>query len=139
MIYKPTAALTSRTSFDYSFNDEELGSQSRGWMVAQMLGWKPPSFPLQADLYVAWFDTDGYASRIYSYEKKLLYVYNTPSFYDKGMRLSAILRCSLTRKLSVSAKIGWTHYSDRETIGSSLETIEGNNRTDGDIMLQWKF
>ena len=139
MIYKPTAAFASRTSFDFSFFDEEKGNTSRGWMIAEMVGWKPSSIPLQADFNIAWFNTDDYVSRIYSYEKKLLYVYNTPSFYDKGTRLSAVVRYFLTKQLSVSAKIGWTHYFDRETIGSALETIEGNNRTDADIVIHWKF
>ena len=139
MIYKPTAALASRTSFDFSFFDEKKGSESRGWMVAEMISWKPSSIPLQADLYFAWFNTDDYASRIYAYEKRLLYVYNSQSFYDKGTRMSAVVRYFLTKQLSVSAKIGWTHYFERETIGSGLETIEGNNRTDVDIVVQWKF
>jgi hypothetical protein len=139
MSCKPTAGFASRTSFDWTFYDAEQGSKSRGWMVAQMISWKPSPIPLQTDLYLAWFNTDDYASRIYAYEKKLLYVYNSPSFYDKGTRLSGVFRINLTRKLSFSTKIGWTHYFDRETIGSGLETIEGNNRVDVDIMLLWKF
>ena len=139
MIYKPVAAFVLRSSFDWTFYNEEQGNNSHGWMVSQMISWKPSSIPLQADLNLAWFNTDDYASRIYAYEKKLLYVYSSPSFYGEGARLSGVFRLFLTKKLSVSAKIGWTHYFDRETIGSGLETIEGNNRTDADIMLHWKF
>ena len=139
VIYKPTAVLATRSSFDFSFFDDEQGSARRGWMVAEMISWKPSPIPFQADLYFAWFNTDDYASRIYAYEKRLLYVYNSHSFYDKGTRMSAVVRYFLTKQLSVSAKIGWTHYFDRETIGSGLETIEGNNRTDADIVIHWKF
>ena len=139
MIYKPFAALSSRTSIDFSFFNEEQGRESRGWMVSQSIGWKPPQIPLQADIYFAWFNTDDYFSRISAYEKNLLYVFNSPMFYDRGTRLSTVVRYFLTKKLSVSAKIGWTHYPDRESIGSNLETIEGNNRTDMDLMIHWKF
>ena len=139
MIYKPFAELSSRTSIDFSFFSEEQGRESRGWMVSQSLGWKSAKIPLQADIYFAWFNTDDYFSRISAYEKNLLYVFNSPMFYDRGTRLSTVFRYFLTQKLSVSAKIGWTHYLDRESIGSGLETIEGRNRTDMDLMIHWKF
>jgi hypothetical protein len=108
-------------------------------MVSQSIGWRTPQSPLQADLYLAYFHTDDYFSRIFAYEKNLLYVFNSPSFYDKGTRLSTVIRYFLTKKLSVSTKFGWTHYFDRETIGSGLETIEGRNRTDLELMIHWKF
>jgi hypothetical protein len=139
IIYKPLVSLSSRTAFDFSFFDEKQGRESRGWMVSQSFGWRLPQIPFQADLYIAYFNTTDYYSRIYAYEKNLLYVFNSPSFYDKGARLSTVFRYFLTKKLSVSTKIGWTHYFERETIGSGLETIEGSNRTDVDLMIHWKF
>ena len=139
MIYKPFASLSSRTSIDFSVFSEEQGRISRGWMVSQSLGWKSTQIPLQADLYFAFFNTDDYFSRISAYEKNLLYVFNSPMFYDRGYRLSTVLRYFLTKKLSLSTKFGWTHYFDLETIGSGLETIEGRNRTDLDLMIHWKF
>ena len=139
MIYKPSAELSSRTSIDYSLFNEEQGRESRGWMVSQSMGWRSPKIPFQADLYFAYFNTDDYFSRISAYEKNLLYVFNSPMFYDRGFRLSSVVRYFLTSKLSVSTKIGWTHYADLETIGNGLETIEGRNRTDLDLMIHWKF
>ena len=139
LLYKPFAGLSLRTAIDFSGYDEERGKESRGWMISQSIGWKLSQIPLQTDLYLAYFNTDDYSSRISAYEKNLLYVFNSPSFYDKGTRLSAVVRYFLTNKLSVSTKIGWTHYLERETIGSGLETIDGNNRTDVDLIIHWKF
>ena len=139
LLYKPLVSLSSRTAIDFSFFDETRGRESRGWMISQSIGWRSTHIPLQADLYFAYFNTTDYYSRIYAYEKNLLYVFNSPSFYDKGTRLSSVLRYFLTKKLSVSAKIGWTHYFEHETIGSGLETIEGNDKTDIDFMIHWKF
>jgi hypothetical protein len=138
-LYRPLTTLSSRTAIDFSVFDETRKQKSRGWMVSQSIGWKSPQIPLQADLYLAYFNTDDYATRIYAYEKNLLYVFNSPSFYDKGTRLSTVLRYFLTKKLSISTKIGWTHYFVRETIGSGLETIDGSNKTDMDLMIHWKF
>lgn len=140
LIYTPVPGLSLRSSVDLTHYNEKEGTQSNGWMAAQSISWKPKQAPLQADLYIARFHTDDYATRLTSYEKNLLYVYNTPSFYGEGTRLTLVLRYYLLPQLSLTAKIGWTHYSDdREMIGSGLEAIEGKNKTDLNLMLQWKF
>ena len=140
LTHTPTTTVQLRSSIDFSIYEEDEGSHSSGWMVAQSVAWKPKQLPLQADLYIAYFHTDDYASRLSSYEKKLLYVYNTPSFYGEGTRLSAVLRYYLIPQLSVTVKLGWTRYlDDRETIGTGLEAINGKNKTDLNVMLQWKF
>jgi hypothetical protein len=133
-----TEELLLRMAVDASFYLEE-GRKSRGWMISRRVGWKPARIPLQADLDMAFFHTDDYYSRLSSYEKKLLYVYNTPFLYGKGMRMSTVCRVFLTKKLSASTKIGWTHYFEGESVGSGLETIEGRNRIESSLMLQWKF
>ena len=153
LLCKPSVVLSLKTALDFTLFDEQetatlpmspnektpTDRKSRGWMISQGIGWKPSSIPLQADLYLAWFNTDDYSSRISSYEKNLLYVYGTSSFYDKGTHVSTVLRYMPTKQLALSTKIGWTHYTARETIGSALETIEGNNRTQVDLMIHWKF
>lgn len=140
LIYTPITDLNFRTSADFTIYDENEGSNSNGWMLAQSIAWKPKQRPLQADLYFAYFNTDDYDSRLISYEKNLLYVYNTPSFYGEGTRLAGVLRYYLYSKLSITAKIGWTHYMDnRESIGTALESINGIDKTDLNLMVQWKF
>jgi hypothetical protein len=139
LTYVPSPEWMFRPAMDVSLYSEEQGRESRGWMISQSAAWKPERIPLQADLYLAYFQTDDYYSRISSYEKKLLYMYNTSFFYGKGTRLAAVFRYFLMAKLSLSVKMGWSHYLDAETIGSALETIDGRNRTDMHLMLQWKF
>jgi len=36
-------------------------------------------------------------------------------------------------------KMGYTYYPDQETIGTGLEEIEGNRKTEGSFLIQWKF
>jgi hypothetical protein len=139
MNLRPSVELQLRTTAEASVYTEEQGRASRGWILSQSAAWKPSRIPLQADLYLAGFRTDDFFSRFSSYEKKLLYVYNTPFLYGKGMRMSAVGRYFLTTKLSLSAKLSWTHFFEGETNGSGLETINGRNRTDLNLMMQWKF
>ena len=138
-LYGMQPAWVFKTSADGVYYDEQKGKQSLGWMISQSAGWKPSSLPFQSDLYVAYFHTDDYYSRISSYEKNILYAFNMPSFYGKGIRVSFSFRWDIVKKLSVSAKLAHTYYADRDVIGTDQEEIEGHNKTDIYLLLRWKF
>lgn len=139
MLYGMQPAVVLKTSVDGVYYDERKGDRSLGWMVSQSLGWRPAAFPWQSDVYVAYFRTDDYDSRIYSYEKNILYAFGMPSFYGKGIRFSFSFRWDVWKKLSVSAKLGHTYYFDRELIGTDGEEIEGHNKTDIYALIRYKF
>ncbi|MDH6356198.1 helix-hairpin-helix domain-containing protein [Parabacteroides sp. PF5-9] len=136
--YRFIPALYFKTSVDgilYKTDQEE----NKGIMIAQSLGWKPEGIPFQIDCYGAWFHTDNYYTRISSYERHILYAFHKPSFYGKGVRLSASFRWDIVERLTLSAKVGYTHYTDRDRIGAGLEEIEGDEKTDLYALLRWKF
>ena len=139
MLYHPHPEWSWKAAVDASLFIPEAKTTSHGWMISNAIEWKPRKRPLQTDLFIACFRTDDYQNRIYSYEKNLLYAFNSASFYGKGMRLSTVLRYSVIDRFVIAAKIGWTHYFEGEHIGSGLETIEGRNRTDVHAMIRWKF
>lgn len=128
-----------KTSADCVYYDEWKGKRSLGWMISQGAGWKPSNLPFQSDIYMAYFHTDDYYSRINSYEKNILYAFNMPSFYGRGIRLSLSFRWNILDKLSLSAKLGHTYYADRNVIGTDQEEIEGHNKTDLYALLRYKF
>ena len=138
LLYGTGSAWTLKTAADGVYYDEQ-GKNSLGWMVSQGVGWKPSSRPFQSDVYVAYFHTDDYYSRIYSYEKNILYSFNMPSFYGKGIRLSLSFRWNISDRLSLSAKLGHTYYTDRDVIGTEHEEIDGHNKTDIYVLLGYKF
>ena len=115
------------------------GAADRGWMISQKLGWSPEQLPFRADLYLGCFRTGSYASRIYSYEKNLLYAFSLPACYGKGIRWAATVRADLWKNLSVSVKVAGTNYTGRETVGSGPEEIQGAVKTDIYALLRWKF
>lgn len=140
--YQMTYTLSSflfKTSFDGIIYEEVSKGRSKGLMVSQHIGWKPSTLPFQSDFYLAWFHTDDYESRISSYEKNILYAFNMPSFYGKGIRLALTFRWDLGRQLSLSAKLAHTYYQDRDVIGTDTEEIEGSNKTDLYALIRWKF
>lgn len=137
-VYNLLPSLLMRTSGDGILYNEN-NKQNTGFMLAQSIGWNSASIPVKGDLYLAWFHTDDYNSRISSYEKNILYAFNKPSFYGKGIRLAASLRWDIADRLSLSVKVAHTHYTNRYKIGTDLEEIDGSNRTDLYTLLSWKF
>jgi hypothetical protein len=127
---------TSVDAVHYSF---QQGESSQGVLIGQSIGFKFKKLPLQLDASAAWFQTDDYASRISMYEKGLLYSFSIPSFYGKGERLAFHARYELNEHFIFQAKYGWTHYRDRDIIGSGLEQIDGNTKSDLYLQLRWKF
>lgn len=118
---------------------EGKGPVRQGILISQRISWKPFSLPFEGDGSAAWFRTDDSATRLSVYEKNLLYAFNRPSFYGRGIRVAASFRWNIGRTLSLSVKIAHTHYTDRDQIGTDAETIEGSDKTDIYSLIRWKF
>ena len=87
----------------------------------------------------SYFHTDDYDSRIYIYEKGLLYSFYTPSFQGEGVRLAIHFRYDMNKHWTAIAKLGQTTYFDRDEIGSGNDLIRGNKKTDVQMQLRLKF
>ena len=137
--HKPSVVMTFRTTLEGNVYDDNTLPEVRGWIISQNASWKKTDSPVQADMYVAYFRTSDYNTRVFSNEKNILYSFSIPSFYGEGTRMTAVLRYNFTKNLYISAKAAWTHYYDRNIIGSSLEEIEGRDKVDLYAQLRWKF
>lgn len=128
-----------RTTFDYNHFSQPPLQYSQGWQATQSCNIRLPFFPLVASLQGTYFHTDDYDSRVYAYEKGLLYTFYTPSFYGRGFRFSAHLRYDFRNWLMLIAKFGQTIYQDRDEIGSGNDLIRGNKKSDLQIQVRLKF
>ena len=132
------SAFTHKAAVNYiAVNKAE--ETSNGFLFSYGVGCKPNNLPLQLDLNLAWFQTDDYDTRLSSYEKNILYAFYIPSFYGNGFRLAGTLRWDVLTQLSIFAKIGFSHYTDRDIIGSDMEAINGDIKTDINTVIRWNF
>ena len=86
-----------------------------------------------------YFETGGYNSRVYAFENDVLYSYSIPVFFDKGYRYYINVNYDITRKLKGWVKVAQTYYSDKITVGSGLDQIRGNRRTEIKLQLLYGF
>lgn len=109
--------------------------QSNGFIVSQSVGCKiSPIWSVSAS--GAWFCTDDYDSRLYTYERGMRYSFGYTSYYGRGIRASMLLRCAPKRWIELNLKAGHTRYFDRNTIGTAERQIFSNNQTDIDLQVK---
>lgn len=108
-----------------------------GYMLSETLAYRHKRLGLT--LNAGYFHTDDYNSRVYVYEKGLLYSMGFPAFFGRGIRCALHARADFSKKLMMIAKLGSTTYFDRNTIGSGLQQIKGKNMTDLELQLRLKL
>lgn len=129
--FQATAQWSLQTQADGVFTRQE-GRNACGVMVSGHSSWSWRK--LKVDGHVGWFHTDNYDSRLYQYEKSVLYDFSFPMYYGHGLRYSALIEVSVLKCLKVLAKVGVTNYFSRNTIGSGLQQVDRSSLTD--LLLQ---
>lgn len=88
---------------------------------------------------MALFDTEGNENRQYAYERDVLYAFSIPAYSGRGIRNYFLLQYRASRKIDIWARIARTTFYDRDEIGTGLETIQGDKRTDVKLQLRYKL
>ncbi len=110
-----------------------------GFIIYQDVQYRPQDQPFELSFRYAVFDADSYDARLYAYESDVLYAFSIPAFSEKGSRAYLLLKLKAIKNLDIWARIAHTWYDSRSTIGSGLDVIEGNSKTDLKLQLRWKF
>lgn len=85
------------------------------------------------------FETGGYSSRVYAFESDVLYGYSVPSFFDNGTRYYANMNWDITSRITLWIKWAQTIFRGKEMIGSGLEEIKGNIKSEIKVQLRLKL
>lgn len=94
---------------------------------------------LSLDTRLSMFDTESFATRVYQFENDLLYVFAIQSLFNKGQRMYVLLNYEPFNFLEFWAKFGITVYEDTQVIGSGLNQIEGDRRSEIGIQARLRF
>ena len=133
--YAPSKKWSTQTQVDLSRAYYLKASQ--GWMLSERLTLQKRSWLASAT--AALFRTDDFNSRICLYERQMAHEFYLPAYAGEGMRLAATARIALGKRLRLTARIGYTKYFDRATIGTGLQQTDDSHTTDLDLQLQYKL
>jgi hypothetical protein len=137
--YKIDSRFTFRSRVELSWFDKKGVEPQKGFLTFADILYKPLLRPFSGNLRLSYFETDGYDSRIYAFENDVLYGYSIPAFFDKGYHYYVNVHYKLSRKLSFWTRFSHTVYAGKSEIGSGLDVIKGNKKSDVKIQLIYSF
>ena len=137
--YSLTKEVKLRSRIEYSRYQRGERDVEQGFMLYQDLIYNPMSFPLSFNARLAYFDTESYNARIYVYENDVLYAYSFPAYFYRGMKAYVTLRYNIYKNIDAWVRVSNVFFSNRDQVGSGLETISGKHRTDIKVQLRFKF
>lgn len=137
--YQITESIKIKSRIELSNYTLGESQAESGFLIYQDISFKQLSFPLSFSLRYAIFDTDSYNSRIYAYENDVLYAFSIPAYNGRGTRFYAVTKYRIRRGIDVWLRYAQTYFTDRNTIGSGREEIQGNTRSEIKAQLRVKF
>jgi hypothetical protein len=137
--YRINSKIELRNRFEMVWFDNNLISKETGYMIYQDIKLTPFKFPLTVYVRYALFDTKSYNSRIYTYENDILYSFSIPALYEKGFRYYLLLKYDITNNISIWLRFAQTQFNDRKTVGSGLDEIQGNRRSEIKAQIRFRF
>ena len=123
-----TKYLSSQTRVAATFFNNYKGKQT-GWMMYQELTFRFLKEQLRLSARYAIFNTDSYDTRIYAYEKDVLYAFSVPALYATGSRYYLVATWKITRDIAVYAKWSQSIWSNVDELGPGNDRIDGNTRS----------
>jgi hypothetical protein len=136
--YSFSEAFTTRTRIHLSRYSNADDGSSHGVFLSQGFRFQPLN-SLRLDARLAFFDTEGFDSRIYAYEHDLLYSFSVPALFDQGRRTYVLAQYKPTSDITLEAKYGVTWYPHRQTIGSGLNRKDGNRAREIRAQIRWQY
>jgi len=139
VIFKVSKSLRLQSRIEYNTYKRGGSEQESGFLLFQDINFKPLSSPFSFSFRYAIFDTDSYNSRIYAYENDVLYYFGIPSYSGRGTRTYLTARYKIRKGVDFWLRYAQWFYNDSGTIGSSLNTIEGNRKSEVRALLVFRF
>ena len=121
------------------FDPYQKGRSQKGILSYLEARYKPGNKPLAINGRLQYFKTDSSDSRLYSFESDVLYSYSIPQFIGQGIRYYINLNYDLTKKMTVWFRWAQTIYANKTSIGSSLDEIQGNKKSEIKLQVAYTF
>jgi len=118
---------------------QKASEKQRGWLFYQDVIYKPKQRRLSGNMRLAYFHTSDYKARIYAFENDVLYASSFPFYSGKGFRYYINGRYRLRRGIDVWCRYGAFIYPTETTVGTGLNAIEGNHKSEIKLQMRFQF
>lgn len=131
--------LTMKNRVEFLLQNGSSGYRGTGFLLLHDINWKTHSEKLKLYFRYALFDTDSYDERLYAYENDVLYAFSVPAYYYKGSKAVIMLKYQLGNTVNIWLRLAHSWFADQQTIGTGLDEINGNKKTEVKVQLQVKL
>jgi hypothetical protein len=114
----------------------KLGSEI-GYLLVQDIKWDQGKWNVQGRF--AYINTPNYDTRNYAYEPGVPFSFLLPAYAGKAIKTTLVIAYQWNREISIAAKCARIQYQDRTEIGSGLDLISGNTKTDITLQILYKM
>lgn len=139
LVYQVSESIKLRSRLELSHYEAEGGDPERGIMLYQDLIYKSMNTPVSLSFRYAIFNAESWNARMYAYESQVLYYYAIPPYQGRGSRFYGMLQYKLKRGIDLWLRYSVWFYTDRDEIGTGLESIEGSSRSELIAQIRFKF
>jgi hypothetical protein len=117
----------------------QIGNQKKvfGIVLLQDVSYNPAKKPYDFTGRLALFNAKDFNTRIYAFEQDVPGSFSVPMLYGKGFHGFVMIHYRLSRKIDLWGRVGETYYPENTTIGSGIEFINSNHKTDWKIQLRY--
>ena len=137
--YALSKEITLRNRVEMVWFDKKGNGAQTGFLSYADILFKPSRKKYSGNFRLQYFETEGYDSRLYAFESDVLFSYSIPVFYGKGVRYYVNCNYDVNKKLSLWIRASQTIYSGQTSIGTGLDEVKGNTKTEIKLQLQYQF
>ncbi len=137
--WKPVKKFSFQNRAEFSQYKKGTGNSEIGYLIYQDVDYAPSFSKLRSNIRLAYFNTPSYNSRIYAYEDDVLYGAGFGIYNGQGMRTYLNLRYSLNKKIHIWTKYSLSIYKDAKTVGTYLDEINGNKKSELKLQCRFQF
>ena len=139
LVYQVTESIKLRSRLELVSYQEQGQESENGIMIYQDVIYKALSSPISLSFRYAIFNSDSWNARMYAYESQVLYYYAIPPYYGRGSRVYGMLQYKVKRGIDLWLRYSVWFYTDREEVGTGLESTSGPSRSEIIAQLRFKF
>lgn len=115
------------------------GERKEGFLMYHEIQYQMPVLPFTLSFRYAFFDCPDYATRIYAWERDVLYAFGSTAYYGNGYRWYSLIRWDINTQTACWFRLAQTVQPGEENLGSGQEEIRGNRKTDMTLQLLFRF
>lgn len=137
--YRANDNWTFKTRAEWSFFNDGANGLKKGYVFYQDIGYRLPSGKWSISGRYAVFNIGDYDARIYTYENDVLYAFSIPALIGTGTRAYIVTKVKVYRNVDLWIRFAQTFRNDLKVIGSGLEELPKNTRSEVKVQLRVRF